>query len=92
MSTVEPMQYRSEIEGLLKDSPLSDPDVIRSVQELLEAGEYALAFDTMCSWIYEDDLQISHAYHERLFQASKTMGSERLVENIRKLVSGDREQ
>ena len=84
---MDTMRYRSELESLLADSPLSDPDVIRSVRELLEAGEYALAFDTMCSWIYEDDLRISLSYHGRLLRASEVMGSERLVERIRELVS-----
>ncbi len=84
---MDSMRYRSEIEGLLADSPLSDPEVISDIRELLEAGEYALAFDTMCSWIYEDDLRISLSYYGRLVRASEIMGSKRLVGNIRELVS-----
>ncbi|MER7855907.1 MafI family immunity protein [Streptomyces bacillaris] len=81
------MRHRSEIEVLLADSPLSDPEVIRDIRELLEAGEYAPAFDTMCSWIYEDDLRISLSYYGRLMRASEIMGSKRLVGAIRELLS-----
>ncbi|TWD81834.1 hypothetical protein FB561_2957 [Kribbella amoyensis] len=80
------MRYRTEIESLLADSPLTDPEVVESVRELVVAGEFALAFDTICSWIYEDDLCISSSYFDRLLNASKVMGSERLIENIRTLV------
>ncbi|PSL52637.1 hypothetical protein B0I31_112106 [Saccharothrix carnea] len=86
---MDPMRYRVELESLLEDSPLSDPGVIGDVRGLLDAGEYALAFDTMCSWIYEDDLLVGLSYYERLARMSEVMGSERLVERIRELVSED---
>lgn len=80
-------QYGSEIEALLSDSPLTNDAVIRDVRELLDAGEFGLAFDTMCSWIYEDDLPISEEYHSRLVRTSETMGSAALVENMRELMA-----
>ncbi|MEV0677788.1 MafI family immunity protein [Actinosynnema sp. NPDC050436] len=76
------MHFRTELESLLADSPLSDPDVLGDVRGLLVAGEYALAFDTLCSWIYDDQLRISSAYYERLQWASEELGSARLVGNI----------
>jgi hypothetical protein len=84
---MNPMLYRELLEELLSDSPLSDPDVIRSIRELLRAGEYSLGFDTMCSWIYEDDLQVSRAYYARLVQMSEVMGSGGLVQSIADLVT-----
>ncbi|MFE6614019.1 MafI family immunity protein [Amycolatopsis sp. NPDC057786] len=80
-------QYGSEIEALLSDSPLTNDAVIRDVRELLDVGEFGLAFDTMCSWIYEDDLPISEEYHSRLVRMSETMGSAALVENMRELIA-----
>jgi hypothetical protein len=83
---MDPMRYRSELADLLADSPLTDSDVIRDIREFLMAGEFRLAFDTMCSWIYEDDLQISAEYYGRLVRASEAMGASQLVERIRELV------
>jgi len=51
--------HRSTIAELLNDSPVIRGEVIRNVREFLVVGEYALAFDTLCEWIYEDDLTIS---------------------------------
>ncbi|WP_257902857.1 MafI family immunity protein [Saccharothrix obliqua] len=82
------MWYRPLLDGLLADSPLTDPAVLQDVRDFLVAGEYALAFDTMCSWIHEDDLHIDAAYYDRLLEMSEEMGSEELVAAIRELVSG----
>ncbi|GHC74515.1 hypothetical protein GCM10007079_08830 [Nocardiopsis terrae] len=78
--------YRSEIERLLLESPLADSGIVEDVEDFLVAGEYSLAFDTMCSWIYEDGLPVSSPYYRRLVIMSKEMGSERLVEKIGTLV------
>ncbi len=71
------------IAELLNDSPVTRRGVIRNVREFLEVGEYALAFDTLCEWIYEDDLAISPAYHERLRQLAADMNAAKLVEDLR---------
>ncbi|MEU9272869.1 MafI family immunity protein [Streptomyces sp. NPDC048251] len=39
--------------ALLEDTPLASEAVITDARHLLSHGEEALAFDTMCSWIYE---------------------------------------
>lgn len=79
-------QCQSEIENLLNDSPITIDSVIEDVRDLLTAGELPLAFDTMCSWIYEDELTISKEYHNRLLMASKEMGSRALVERLYEMV------
>ncbi|MFF7897244.1 MafI family immunity protein [Streptomyces sp. NPDC088817] len=75
--------YRSVIAELLNDSPITRGEVVRNVREFLVVGEYALAFDTLCEWIYEDDLTISPAYHERLRQLAEDMNAVKLVEDLR---------
>lgn len=79
--------YRSAIAELLDDSPITRREVIRNVREFLTVGEYALAFDTLCEWIYEDDLTISPAYHERLRQLAEDMNSVKLVEDLREQIA-----
>ncbi|MFF1612296.1 MafI family immunity protein [Amycolatopsis sp. NPDC058278] len=81
------LSYRREVESLLNDSPLdAHGSVFSSVQELVEAGEYSLAFDTICSWIYEDSLPVGTDYYKRLLNASENLGSKRLVLLIGELV------
>ncbi|MEU2996101.1 MafI family immunity protein [Streptomyces sp. NPDC006995] len=75
--------YRTMITELLSDSPLDREDVVNNVKEFLKVGEYALAFDTLCSWIYEDDLPISSAYHERLSELAEDLGAVELTEDLR---------
>lgn len=74
--------YRTAIERLLNDSPITREDVIKNVREFLMVGEYGLAFDTMCSWIYEDDLVISSSYHDRLRELAEDMDAVEVVENL----------
>ncbi|WP_328972919.1 MafI family immunity protein [Streptomyces sp. NBC_00239] len=74
--------YRTAIEELLEDSPITREDVIKNVREFLIVGEYGLAFDTMCSWIYEDDLVISSSYHGRLRELAEDMDAVEVVENL----------
>ena len=86
-------RYRSESRCLLLDSPLTDLRVVGDVEDFLVAGEYALALDTLCSWIHEDDLSVSPSYHGRLVAmarevGSKGLGTEELVEAIADQVVG----
>ncbi|MDX3372426.1 MafI family immunity protein [Streptomyces sp. ME02-6987-2C] len=53
------LSYRAQVAALLDGSPLTSEAVITGVQHLLSDGEDGLAFDTMCSWIYEDALPIT---------------------------------
>ncbi|MFB9588401.1 MafI family immunity protein [Streptomyces racemochromogenes] len=70
------------IGGLLNDSPITREDVIKNVREFLTVGEFGLAFDTMCSWIYEDDLMISSSYHGRLRELAEDMGAVEIVDKL----------
>jgi hypothetical protein len=85
---VEAVEYVAKIEELLEESPITAPSVAVDVRDLLAAGEFALAFDTMCSWIYEDELSISEEYHEGLVRLSGDLGSRDLIARMRELVTG----
>ncbi|WP_060177074.1 MafI family immunity protein [Streptomyces sp. IMTB 1903] len=80
--------YRTAIEKLLNDSPITREDVVRNVREFLMVGEYGLAFDTMCSWIYEDDLEIPSSYHDRLRELADDMDAVEIVEKLRENIHG----
>ncbi|MET9438237.1 MafI family immunity protein [Streptomyces sp. NPDC006551] len=82
------VEYAAKIEDLLEESPITAPSVAVDVRDLLTAGEFALAFDTMCSWIYEDELSISEEYYERLVRLSEDLGSHDLIARMRELVMG----
>ncbi|TQK52561.1 hypothetical protein FBY35_3003 [Streptomyces sp. SLBN-118] len=82
------VEYAAKIEELLEESPITAPSVAVDVRDLLTAGEFALAFDTMCSWIYEDELSISEEYYERLVRMSEDLGSHDLIARMRELVTG----
>ncbi|MFE2145853.1 MafI family immunity protein [Streptomyces sp. NPDC059456] len=56
------LSYRARVVALLEESPLTAEAVTTDVRHLLSHGEEALAFDTMCSWIYEDALPITRLY------------------------------
>lgn len=86
---MDPMRYRSELRALLEDAQLISDGGAEAVRELLQAGEFALAFDTLCSWIYEDDVLVTARYYTRLQQMSAEMGSEALVARIAELVVDD---
>ncbi|MET8278076.1 MafI family immunity protein [Micromonospora sp. NPDC005174] len=73
---------RALISDLLEESPLTSAEVIADVRHLMSVGEEELAFDTMCSWIYEDDLTITARYYDRLVSAAEEMGT---PDSIRKL-------
>jgi len=72
--------------ALLEESPLTAEAVITDVRHLLSHGEEALAFDTMCSWIYEDDLPITRQYHARLVAMADEMDTPRSVQRLDELL------
>jgi hypothetical protein len=72
--------------ALLEDSPLTSEAVITDVHHLLSHGEEALAFHTMCSWIYEDDLPITRQYLARLVAMADEMGIPRSVQRLDELL------
>lgn len=49
-------------------------------------SEEALAFDTMCSWIYEDALPITRHYHARLVAMADEMDIPRSVQRLDELL------
>ncbi|WKU04905.1 MafI family immunity protein [Micromonospora sp. HUAS LYJ1] len=82
------LYLRNLVSDLLEDSPLTSEEVIADVRHLMSAGEEGLAFDTMCSWIYEDILPISLAYYERLVSAAQELGTPRSVDKLDELIVG----
>jgi hypothetical protein len=84
---MERRQYvRALVSRLLADSPLTSEEVIADVRHLMAVGEEELAFDTMCSWIYEDALPISSGYHGRIVAAARELGTPRSAEKLDELV------
>ncbi|MGW2681513.1 MafI family immunity protein [Streptomyces sp. NPDC001436] len=80
------LSYRARVAALLEDSPLTSEAVITDVRHLLSHGEEALAFDTMCSWIYEDALPITREYHTSLVALADERGTPRSVRNLDELL------
>ncbi|MET7810206.1 MafI family immunity protein [Streptomyces sp. NPDC005395] len=86
---MERYQYlRALISQLLEESPLTSEEVIADVRHLINVGEEELAFDTMCSWIYEDSLAITSVYYERLAAAAQELGTPKSTERLDELVEG----
>ena len=77
---------RAMIAQLLEDSPLVSQEVIDDVQHLMGVGEEGLAFHTMCSWIYEDELPITSAYYQRLVTAAQEIGESTSVDRLDELI------
>ncbi|MDW8805086.1 MafI family immunity protein [Streptomyces scabiei] len=72
--------------ALLGDSPLTSEAVVTDVHDLVSVGEEALAFDTMCSWIYEDALPLTREYHARLVALATEMGTQTSVRRLDELL------
>ncbi|WP_370424386.1 MafI family immunity protein (plasmid) [Streptomyces sp. QH1-20] len=72
--------------ALLEESPLTGEAVITDVRHLLSHGEETLAFDTMCSWIYEDALPITQQYHALLVAMADEMDIPRSVQRLDELL------
>ena len=84
---MERYQYlRALISRLLEESPLTSEEVIADVRYLMSVGEEELAFDTMCSWIYEDALPISSGYYERLVSAAQELGTPKSADRLDELI------
>ncbi|MGA3565245.1 MafI family immunity protein [Melissospora conviva] len=84
---MERYQYlRSLISQLLEDLPLLRTEVVEDVRYLMSVGEEELAFETMCSWIYEDSLAISRQYYERLASVAQEIGSQRALHKLDELI------
>ncbi|MFG3702025.1 MafI family immunity protein [Micromonospora sp. NPDC047620] len=84
---MERHQYiRALVSQLLEESPLTSEVVIVDVRHLMSVGEEKLAFDTMCSWIYEDSLSITSAYYERLVSAAQELGTPRSTDRLDELI------
>jgi hypothetical protein len=84
------MLNAGEVKGLvldlLADSPLIRESVIEDVQMLVRVGEEEIAFDTMCSWLFEDDLAITHEYHDRLIAAAQELHTSEAIRRLDELV------
>ncbi|MEU5874201.1 MafI family immunity protein [Glycomyces sp. NPDC047369] len=72
--------------ALLGDCPITRDHVAEDARDLVRAGEVELAFDTMCSWLFEDDLPISQDYYERLVAAARELAMSRAVERLDELI------
>ncbi|MEU8867596.1 MULTISPECIES: MafI family immunity protein [Streptomyces phaeochromogenes group] len=79
-------RVRAVITRLLEDSPLVSQEVIDDVHHLMNVGEEALAFHTMCSWIYEDELPITSVYYQRLVIAAQEIGESSSVDRLDELI------
>ncbi|WP_188827137.1 MafI family immunity protein [Nocardia camponoti] len=66
---------------LAADSPVTRPEILTFIQEFVDAGEYGLAFDTLCAWIQEDELPITRAYFARLVTAADALYHPQLIEH-----------
>lgn len=80
------LSYQDRVAALLEDSPLTSEVVIADVRSLLSHGEEGLAFDTMCSWIYEDALPITRRYHARLVAMADDFGTPKSVKHLGELL------
>lgn len=80
---------QAEILNLLDASPVKSASVLRDVRESVAAGEIGLAFDTLCSWIYEDSMPISRSYHRRLAALADDLGLQKWTVRLDELVRED---
>ncbi|MEV6219040.1 MafI family immunity protein [Nocardia sp. NPDC051833] len=73
--------------GLVDDSPITSSAIRDDIRELVGAGEYGIAFDTLCSSLYEDEHQITRAYFERLQAAAKSLYLPRTTDGLCELIA-----
>jgi hypothetical protein len=81
-------QVQADILILLDESPITSSDIRRDVRELVQVGEIGLAFDTLCSWLFEDSLAISQSFYERLRALADELEEQSAVERLDELVVG----
>lgn len=55
-------------------------------RHLMSVGEEKLAFDTMCSWIYEDALPITRDYYMRLVSGADELATQKSVRKLDELI------
>lgn len=79
-------QAQADIIDLLAESPITSDSVILDVRELVFAGEIGLAFDTLCSWLYEDSLPLSRSFYNRLVSLSTDLEEPRSVDKLNELI------
>ncbi|WP_285632541.1 MafI family immunity protein [Actinoallomurus iriomotensis] len=80
-------QAQADIMALLSEAPIVRGDVRADVKQLVYVGEIGLAFDTLCSWMYEDSLAISREFYQRLLRLSVDLGEPEAVERLDELVT-----
>ncbi|MFI9830921.1 MafI family immunity protein [Streptomyces sp. NPDC051913] len=80
------LSWRARVAALLADSPLVSEAVITDVRHLLSHGEEELAFDTMCSWIYEDALPVTRQFHAALIAMADEMNTPRSGQRLDELL------
>jgi len=79
-------QMQAEVLRLLRESPLTSDQVIRDVRESVAVGEVSLAFSTLVSWLYEDELEITPAYFEELLVMTEELDMQTWNDKLRELV------
>ncbi len=68
-------RLRATVLALLDESPISREDVRTDVRESVQAGEFELAFDTLCGWIAEDQVEIERDHCLRLVETAEVLNS-----------------
>lgn len=81
------MNMRDYFTVLWRIHPSRNSDVLQDIHDLVDAAEYGIAFEHLCSWIYEDDLRISAQYYERLKQVADEMAMAERIEPLQELIA-----
>lgn len=79
-------QAQADILAVLADSPIASDPVAEDIKELVRVGQIGLAFDTLCSWLYEDALPISRPFHKRLVSLAWALEEPTSVDQLGELV------
>lgn len=78
-----------ELKAVAEASPISDQSTLEFIRETASAGEYGIAFNTLRSWIVEDDLAVTNEYYQRIRDLSEILGAAPLVDLMSQLVIDD---
>lgn len=87
MDGVDFRQAQADVLSLLDESPIASRNVRKDVRELVQVGEIGLAFDTLCSWLFEDSLAISRSFYERLRVLANDLDESSAVERLDELIA-----
>ncbi|MFI5494258.1 MafI family immunity protein [Actinoplanes sp. NPDC051859] len=79
-------QAQADILAVLRDSPIVRDSVVANVREFVQVGEIGHAFDTLCSWLYEDELPISRALYQRLSTLSAQLEMPEPMDRLDELI------